>query len=63
MPWFLRSLGDHDTHQGVLSRGSVNAACGIRFTPRTAASGRKALSGQPPDPQQVCPQCQEQQNR
>jgi hypothetical protein len=56
--WYLRSTDDHDTHRGMMSRGSVNAACGIRFTPRTIAFGRKALSGPPPDPQQICPRCQ-----
>jgi hypothetical protein len=41
-----------------MSRGSVIAACGIRFAPRTIAFGRTALPGQPPDPQQICPRCQ-----
>jgi hypothetical protein len=45
--WYLRSASDHDTHQGTMSRGSVIAACGIRFPPRTIAFGRKALSGTP----------------
>jgi hypothetical protein len=36
----------------------VIAACGIRFAPRTIAFGRKALSGEPPDAQQICPRCQ-----
>jgi len=26
--------------------------------PRTIAFGRKALSGEPPDPQQICQRCQ-----
>jgi hypothetical protein len=26
--------------------------------PRTIAFGRKELSGEPPDPQQICPRCQ-----
>ncbi|MGQ0716712.1 MAG: hypothetical protein ACT4NP_05225 [Pseudonocardiales bacterium] len=58
MSWFLQSLKDHDTHRGILTRGSVSAACGIRFVPRTVAHGRKALPCQPPDPDQVCPTCQ-----
>ena len=58
MSWYLRSTDDHDTHRGTMSRGSVIAACGIRFVPRTIAFGRKALSGEPPDPQQICPRCQ-----
>jgi hypothetical protein len=56
--WYLRSTDDHDTHRGTISRGSVITACGIRFAPRTIAFGRKALSGEPPDPQQICPRCQ-----
>jgi hypothetical protein len=58
MNWFLRSTGDHDPHRGTISWGSVIAACGIRFAPRTIAFGRKALSGKPPDPQQICLRCQ-----
>ena len=60
--WYLRSTDDHDTHRGTMSRGSVIAVCGIRFAPRTIAFGRKALSGEPPDPQQICPRCQTAQN-
>ena len=58
MSWYLRSTDDHDTHRGTMSQSSVIAACGIRFAPRTIAFGRKALSGEPPDPQQICPRCQ-----
>ncbi|MGH3696046.1 MAG: hypothetical protein ACRDRX_18990 [Pseudonocardiaceae bacterium] len=33
--WFLRSLGDHDTHHGQLGAdGTVLARCGVSFTPR-----------------------------
>jgi hypothetical protein len=56
--WYLRSTDDHDTHRGTTNRGSVIAACGIQFAPRTIAFGRKALSGKPPDPQQMCPRRQ-----
>lgn len=57
MLWFLQSTGDHDTHRGTLSRDGVDALCGIRFRPRTVAFGRKALPGEPPDPEQVCLAC------
>ena len=58
MPWFLRSIKDHDTHRGVLSRGSVIATCGLRFEPVRITFGRVALSGLPHDPRQICPTCQ-----
>ncbi len=33
--WYLRSLGDHDTHRGELREdGLVLARCGAIFTPR-----------------------------
>ena len=57
MLWYLQSLRDGDTHRGTVSRGSVNAVCGIRFRPRTVAFGRKALPGPPVDRAQICPQC------
>ncbi len=55
--WWLRSMADHDTHRGLKSGGSVDAACGIRFAPRPVAFGGEALPGEPPDPDQICPQC------
>ncbi|MGH3885991.1 MAG: hypothetical protein ACRDSZ_05355 [Pseudonocardiaceae bacterium] len=55
--WYLRSMADHDTHRGLMSGGSVDAVCGIRFTPRPVAFGGEALAGEPPDPDQICPQC------
>lgn len=57
--WFLRSVGDADTHRGVYSdvTRSVHALCGVEFVPRPLAGGRNALPGEPADPQQVCPQC------
>ena len=58
MSCYLRSTDDHDTHRGTMSRGNVIAVCGIRFAPRTIAFGRKALSGEPPDLQQICLRCQ-----
>lgn len=71
MTWYLRSLRDHDTHQGRLrTDGTVLARCGISFTPRRTSvvagpppgqlvMGPHALKGNPPDPDQVCQQCRE----
>lgn len=70
MTWFLRSLGDHDTHQGQLgSDGTVRAVCGAMFRPRPTlrvegpspgelVEGPLALRGNPPDPEQICSACQ-----
>ena len=67
--WFLRSLGDHDTHHGTINGdGTVLARCGALFIPRptlrivgpppgTLVTGDLALKGNPPDPGQVCPEC------
>ncbi|MGH3829862.1 MAG: hypothetical protein ACRDRS_05325 [Pseudonocardiaceae bacterium] len=33
---------------------TVTAACGVRFPPRPL---RTSLPGRPPDPNQICPQC------
>lgn len=56
--WFLRSMGDRDTHRGVLrSDGTVDAACGVDFRPRPLPYGKVALPGNPQDPEQICPQC------
>jgi hypothetical protein len=59
MAWYLRSIGDRDTHRGTLPHpdGTVTAACGIRFRPRELLRGARALRGEPPDPDQVCPLC------
>ena len=57
MSWYLKSHKDHDTHQGTLNRGMVSTRCNIQFVPLTIAFGRKALLGQPPDPDQICPDC------
>ncbi|MGH3852254.1 MAG: hypothetical protein ACRDR6_01895 [Pseudonocardiaceae bacterium] len=55
MSWFLRSLGDRDTHYGMLGPDQiVTAVCGVRFTPRPL---REPLPGHPPDPEQICPAC------
>ncbi|MGH3538126.1 MAG: hypothetical protein ACRDQJ_07450 [Pseudonocardiaceae bacterium] len=67
--WFLRSLGDHDTHRGHLrADGTVAARCGLSFTPRPTlritgqppgalVAGPLALRGNPPDPDQTCSEC------
>jgi hypothetical protein len=59
MAWYLRSIGDRDTHRGTLLHpdGTVTAACGIRFRPRELLRGTTALPGEPPDPDQICPGC------
>ena len=60
MAWYLRSLGDRDTHRGKLAHpdGTITAACGIRFRPPELLRGTTALRGHPPDPDQICPACQ-----
>lgn len=59
MPWYLRSIADRDTHHGDLQPdGLVVAACGLVFKPRPLPYDRIALPGAPPDPNQICPQCQ-----
>jgi hypothetical protein len=57
--WYLRSIGDRDTHRGELRKdGTVVALCAATFRPRLLPSGAVSLPGQPPDPTQICPQCQ-----
>jgi hypothetical protein len=63
-------LGDHDTHRGELREdGMVLARCGALFIPwptlkvvgpppGTLVTGPLPLPGSPPDPDQVCPDCQ-----
>lgn len=70
LAWSLRSLGDQDTHRGLLGDdGVVLAACGAAFRPRPMlriagpppgmlVAGGPALRGNPSDPDQVCPQHQ-----
>ncbi len=59
--WFLRSMGDHDTHRGIYSPASrsVHAVCGVEFIPRPVglAGERMSLPGYPPDKDQICPTC------
>jgi hypothetical protein len=58
--WFLRSMGDRDTHRGVYSPAtrSVHALCGLEFQPLKRTTGAPiVLTPVPPDPEQVCPTC------
>jgi hypothetical protein len=70
LSWYLRSLGNADTHRGRISPdGTVVALCGARFAPRPTlrvagqppdqqlVNGPLALRGTPPDPDQVCEVC------
>ena len=57
MTWYLQSMSNHDTHRGALCRGTVLAECGITFRPSKAVRPDPALRGNPPDPDQICPQC------
>jgi hypothetical protein len=61
MAWYLRSIGDQDTHRGTLQHpdGTVTAVCGIRFRPRELLRGATVLRGKPPDPDQICPGCRQ----
>lgn len=70
LAWYLRSLSDADTHKGRLRPdGTVAASCGAQFAPRPTlrvdgpipgelVEGPLALRGNPPDPEQICQQCQ-----
>lgn len=54
MTWYLRTLGDHDTHWGSMDPGgTVTAECGIQFAP----FGGGKLPSKPADMDQVCPNC------
>jgi hypothetical protein len=56
--WYLRSMGDADTHCGDPNGdGTVTAACGSRFHPLRLPTGRLSLSGYPLDVDQICPAC------
>lgn len=59
MSWYLRSMADYDTHYGEFKDGIVTATCGAEFWPRVLTFDRRALPRYPPDPQQVCPECQQ----
>lgn len=58
--WWLASLSDGDTHLGVWSgvTRSVHSRCGQEFQPVPLPFGGYFLPDAPPDPAQVCPQCQ-----
>ena len=59
MSWYLRSMANYDTHYGELGQdGIVMAECGAQFWPRLLTFDRRALPRYPPDPDQVCPECQ-----
>jgi hypothetical protein len=53
--WWVASFADHDTHRGVYSpvTRSIHTLCRREFQ-----SPWPALQGIPPDPLQICPQCQ-----
>jgi hypothetical protein len=59
--WYVRSMGDNDTHRGryCTTTSSVHALCGMEFMPLPIGwrGQRLALSGQPPDPEQICSDC------
>lgn len=58
--WYLRSMGDADTHTGTYSIAthSVHAVCGAEFVPLKRTNGAPiVLAPIPPDPDQVCPEC------
>lgn len=58
--WYLRSMGDRDTHRGTYSIAtrSVHTACGTEFQPLKQTNGAPiVLVGSPPDPDQICPDC------
>jgi hypothetical protein len=60
MSWYLRSLGDHDTHRGTYSitTRSVHAACGTEFEPLKQSNGAPiVLSRDPRDRDQICQEC------
>jgi len=59
MPWYLCSIGDHDTHRGELLHpdGTVTVACGIRFRPHPLLHSAIAPRSGPPDPDQICLAC------
>lgn len=58
--WYLRSMGDADTHKGTYSAAtrSVQAVCGLEFQPLKRTTGAPiVLTPQPPDLDQICPAC------
>ncbi|MBV9059466.1 MAG: hypothetical protein JO296_08615 [Pseudonocardiales bacterium] len=59
--WFVRSMGDHDTHLGSYNptSRSVHALCGVEFVALAVGMPPKPgpLPGAPVDPAQICPKC------
>jgi hypothetical protein len=59
--WYVRSMSDNDTHCGwyCTTTRSVHAVCGAEFVPLPVGwrGDQLALTGQPPDPDQICPTC------
>lgn len=57
--WFLKSMGDRDTHRGrySIATRSVHAVCGREFEPMRRTTGEPITLASPPDPAQVCPDC------
>jgi hypothetical protein len=58
--WYLRSMGDRDTHRGTYSivTRSVHAVCGAKFQPLKTTTGAPiVLTPLPPDPEQICLTC------
>ena len=52
--WYRQSTRDQDTHRGYVYRSRVHTLRGQQFN----AYG-KALTGEPRDPSQICPPCQQ----
>lgn len=52
--------GTGDTHLCQIESGVACSVCGLKLAPKLlgANSDRLSLPGWPPDPDQVCPQCQ-----
>jgi hypothetical protein len=60
MSWYLRSMGDHQTHRGQYSitTRNVHSACGVEFVPMKLSTGAPIVLVSPrPDPAQVCRDC------
>jgi hypothetical protein len=54
--WYLRSVGDGDTHLGQWQTdGTVLTKCGLGFLLK--ACNYPGLEGEPPDRDQTCPAC------
>jgi hypothetical protein len=58
--WALRTMGDLDTHLCQIEAGTAYSVCGLQFPPKALGCNgdRLSLPGWPPDPDQICQQCQ-----